>query len=227
MDTTPLPNREGDLSDSDSLSTGSLSLSWYVVRVTPHDKFTFDELFSFLQKEYQISQFVIGRETTPQEHFHIVLSVDCSLELQDVKDIIRAFIVPKWTGDNGKCPKGFGNKQYNCQLAEDKDLAVSYAVKCKEIKYEGFEESYIKERMEASFEKKKPSNFKSEYIDLCKLFQETSMEPKDFMIAYVLLKAKYGQSVRVSDAYGYAMSNLVQRSPEEAEELVENYLYKL
>lgn len=227
MDTTPLPNREGDLSDNGSACSEDLSSDFYVVRVTPHDKFTYDELYNFLVKEYQISQFVIGRETTPQEHFHIVLSVDNSLGLQDVKDIIRAFIVPKWTGDNGKCPKGFGNKQYNCQLAEDKDLAVSYAVKCKEIKYEGFEESYIKERMEASFEKKKPSNFKSEYMDLCKLFQESSMEPKDFMIGYVMLKAKYGQSVRVSDAYGYAMSNLVQRDPEEAVDLVENFLYKL
>lgn len=227
MDTTPLPNPEGDLSDSDSLSTGSLSLTYYVVRVTSHEKFTFDELNAFLQKEYQICRYVIGRETVPQEHFHVVLAVDSELDLQDVKDIIRAFIVPKWTGENGKCPKGFGNKQYNCQLAEDKDLAVSYAVKCKEIKYEGFTEEYIQSRMEASFEKKKPSNFKSEYQELCQLFQESTMEPKDFMIGYVMLKAKYGQSVRVSDAYGYAMSNLVQRNPEEAVDLVENYLYKL
>lgn len=227
MDTSPLPNRDGDLSDSDSLSTGSLNLDYYCVRVTSHDKFSFDELKAFIADEPQIARYVIGRETVPQEHFHLVLGVDVSVQIQDVKDIIRAFLVPLWQEDSGKLPKGFGNKQYNCQLSEDKDKAVSYAVKLKEYVYEGFDDDYIQSRVSASFEKKKPSNFKAEYLELCKQFQESDMDIKEFMVKYSVLKSKYGQQVRMHDAYGYALSNLIKRDPGEADSIVENFLYKV
>lgn len=229
MDTSPLPTEECDSSDIGDLSTiDELTLNYYVVRITSYDKFSYEDIKEFLVAESSICQFVVGRETVPQEHFHCVLGVDIEMDIQEVKDLIRAFIVPLWQTDEGKLPKGFGNKQYNCQLAKLKDEAVSYAVKCKEFYFEGFEEDYIKERLELSFEKKKTCNFKTDYIELCKKFQETNdMDIRDFMIEYVQLKAKYGQSVRIHDAYGYAISNVVKRDPSEAENIVENYLYKV
>lgn len=217
--TSPLPT-EGD-GESDSGI-----LSHYVVRLTSHGKFIMDQLEAFLKEEAEITQYVIGRETVPQEHFHVVLTIDPSFNEQDVRDIIKAFLVPLWAKEDGKLPRGFGNKQYNLQISEDLDRAVSYAVKLGEYVYDGFTEEYIISRKAESFEKKKPSNFKSEYIDLCDLFYESRMDTREFMVAYISLKAKYGQSVRMSDAYGYALSNLFKREPESIEGFVEDFLYK-
>lgn len=219
MDTTPLPSQDDDLSDNGLLNT-------YVVRITSYDKFTFDELYNFILQEPLIYRFVIGRETVPQEHFHLVLTTDISVETQDVKDIIRAFIVPLWQS-NGKLPRGFGNKQYNLQLSEYQDKAISYAVKLAEYRYDGWSDEYIAQRKAESFEKKKPSNFKTEYVSLSKEFQESDMDIREFMIKYIALKAKYAQQVNTIHAYNYALSNLFLREPEQIEEHVENYLYKL
>lgn len=232
MDTTPLPNRECDESDNgqedyDSQSTSSLDIIYYVVRITSCSKFTFDQLKSFFQNENQICRYVIGRELVPQEHFHLVLGLDSSLELQDVKDIVRAFLCPLWQTSEGKMPRGFGNKQYNCQVAEDKDNAVSYAVKLKEYVYEGFTKEYIASRVAEAFEKKKPSNFKAEYQDLLDKYDETDMDIDDFMIEFVRLKAKYGQMVNVLDAYKYALSALIRKEPDQAAGIVKEFLRKV
>lgn len=226
MDTTPLPNRDNDLSDSDSLSTGSLSLDYYVVRLTSHGKFTFDELKAFIDAEPQICRYVIGRETDPQEHFHCVFGVDNSFTLQDVKDIVRAFIVPLWADDKGKCPKGFGNKQYNCQLSEHKDKAISYACKLKEYVSIGFDDDYIRRCVDASFEKKKPSNFKAEYHDLESKFLETDMDVMEFMKEYGYLKAKYGQQLTLQNAIAVTTSLATRKDHEYWDCIVENYLCK-
>lgn len=220
MDTTPLPNQEDDTSDNGILSH-------YVIRITPHGKFTYDQLHEFIQAEYQICKYVIGRETVPQEHFHLVVSTDVSIDVQEVRDIVRAFVVPFWVDENGKCPKGFGNKQYNLQVCNDIDKAISYAVKLGEIRHDGWSDDYIRQRGTESFEKKKPSNFKVEYRDLCTEFQEGEMDTREFMTRFVQLKAKYGQQVVMHHAYGYALSNQIQRDPSTAEDLVENFLYKV
>jgi len=227
MDSTPLPKQ--DNGDSDSDCTGSVideELTHYVVRITPCDKFTFSDLETYFKSEPQLTRYVIGRETVPREHFHAVLSVDENVTEVDVRDIVKAFLVPFWQTDVGKLPRGFGNKQYNLQLSEDVDKAVSYAVKMNEFVYEGWTDVYIQFRREESFEKKKPSDFKSEYRQLCEDFKTSTMDIREFMINFSLLKAKYGQQVRMHDAYSYALSNLFIRDPSEAENYVENFLYK-
>lgn len=227
MDINPLPNLDCDSSDSDStIDLLDDNINYYVARITSCEKFTFEQLKNQMSAEYQICRYVIGKETVPQEHYHLVLGVDDTMKEIDVRDIIKAFLIPLWQNE-GKLPKGFGNKQYNLQVCEDLDKAVSYAVKCKDYVFEGFDEEYIKARQSESFEKKKVSNFKTEYAELCKEFQETQMDLREFMIKYCLLKSKYGQQVRAQDAYGYAMSNWIQRDPEKAEDFVENFLYKL
>jgi len=221
MDTTPLPNQEDDMSDN-GITTN------YVIRITPCSKFTSEELLNWINSEFQICRYVIGRETVPQEHFHLVITVDVSIEEQDVRSIIKSFLIPFWTTEqNKKLPRGWGNKQYNLQLCEDLNKAVSYAVKLGEYWYEGFEEDYINARKAESFEKKKPSDFKQEYHKLTEHFQESDMDVREFMTAFSILKAKYGQQVRMHDAYSYALSNLIKRDPSEADNLVENYLYKV
>lgn len=219
MDTTPLPNQEDDPSDN-GLTTD------YIIRITTCNKFSSEQLLEAIKAEHQFYRYVIGRETTPQEHFHIVVSTDIEVEEQAVRDIVKAFLAPYWVTDTGKFPKGFGNKQYNLQTCNDLDTAVSYAVKMKEKWYEGFTDEYIAERQAHSFQKNKPSDFKSEYLALTTNFSQSDMTLHEFMVNFVTLKAKYGQQVQLHLAYGYALSNLIKRDPTEAENYVESFLYK-
>ena len=46
------------------------------------------------------------------------------------------------------------------------------------------------------------------------------------MTEYCKLKAKYGQMVIMNQVYGYALSNLVKRDPEQADNYVNNFLSK-
>jgi len=135
-------------------------------------------------------------------------------------------LIPIWQDDKGKLPKGFGNKQYNLQFTEDVDKAISYATKGGEYWYAIWPDSHIKACFEASFEKKKTSNFKVEYMDLCTEFQDTDMDLVEFMTKFLILKSKYGQQATMHTAYGFALSNLFKREPLEAQNYVENFLYK-
>jgi len=228
MESNPLPNSDSEHSDSEGDEASQGTLTHYVARLTSYDKFTFDELKEALEEEHQLTQYLLAREIVPKEHFHIVLSTDSTVTLQDVKDIFRAFLVPFWQGDDGRLPRGFGNKQFCVKESYDLDAAVSYALKDRnEYHFVGFTQSYIKERLDASFQKKKPSNFKSELFELNSQFKDSNMTIENYMTCYVRLKAKYGQQVRLQDAYGYALSVSVDRDPEIAGELVNNFLDRL
>lgn len=232
-----LLNRDLDPSDSDSVSTES-SLNHYVIRITPCDKFLTENLHQFLAEEPQLTNYLLAVETVPHLHYHIVVSTDSSVSQQDVRDIIRAFITPFWINPNtGKCPRGFGNKQFSILLPTNPpdcpddpipDHAVSYALKeTKEFYYEGFTEEYIEQCKAKSFPKKKVANFKVEYQQLVTKFHLSTMDMREFMTCYISLKAKYGQSIRTLDAYGYALSNLFLREPNLIENHVEAFLYKV
>jgi len=225
MDTTPLPTQDHDLSDYGSVFESELN--HYVVRITPYGKFTYDELVTRIHSEPQITRYVIAKETVPQDHYHLVLSTDDTLEVQDVKDIISAFIRPFWEVD-GKLPRGYGNKQYNLQVAEDIDKSISYAIKDTiTYTFEGYTPEYIAQRKEESFKKKSTTNFKVEFQLLKEEFHNSQMDTRSFMTKFCLLKSKYDQLVNLSHAYQYSLSVLFRRDPNEAERFVENYLYKL
>jgi len=226
--TTPSPNNDYENSDNGSEHSSDM-LDYYCIRITSHGKFTIEELLEWIKDESTFYEYVVGRENdTNNEHYHIVVSIDPSNgDEADVRGIIRWFLQQYWTLPNGKLPKGFGNKQYNCQQSHDKDRAISYAVKLGEFWYEGFSEEYINQRKAESFEKKKPSTFKLEYMTLCQQFQESDMDLREFMIKFCLLKSKYAQQVRMHDAYNFAISNLFLRDPGTATDYVENFLYKV
>ena len=221
MEFTPLPNQDDELSDSGVVDT-------YCIRLTSHAKFTQEQLKEFLDGEPLFFRYVVGKEVdTGNEHYHIVVDTDTSVEVQEVRDIIRAFLIPLWETEEHKLPRGFGNKQYNLQLSKDKDRAVSYAVKLSDFWFVGYEQEYIDERKAESFLKKSPSNFKSEYRLLCDEFRLSEMDIREFMVKFIQLKAKYGQQVVLHHAYGYALSNMCMRDPSYGSEVVENYLYKI
>lgn len=220
---TSLPNNDDDISEVD------LDLDYYVIRITSYDKFTFDELESFVREVINPSTYVIGVEHVPREHFHIVLSLSNILYDENyLRKVFKEFLTPLWVDpETSKLPRGFGNKQYNLQICDDLDKAVSYAVKLGEYRFAGFDENYVQLRKSESFEKKKPSDFKAEYRTLCDQFQTTDMTVHQFMIDFVKLKAKYGQQVIIHTAYSYALSNEILRDPKVAENEVEKYLYNL
>jgi len=228
MNTTSLPTQDYEQNEYDVLDALSEDeLSNYVVRITSYDKFTFDELTEFIHDEPQICRYVIGKEVdTGNEHYHLVLSADNSVHLQEIKDIIRAFIVPFWVTPTGKCPKGFGNKQYNIQISHDISKAVSYAVKLADFKFDGFDQDFIDKCKADSFLKKKPNTFKVEYLELCEKFKTSDMDILEFMTLFIQLKAKFGQQINMAHAYGYALSNIIARDPSQAVTFVENYICK-
>lgn len=220
-DTTSLPTQDSDPSDDGLLST-------YVIRITPHDKFTFEQVAQIFKDEPLLTKYVLSKETVPREHYHAVIQCDISVEEDDIRGFVKSIIIPYWEDPvSHKLPRGFGNKQYNLQISQDVDKAVSYAVKQGDYVFEGFEEHYILSRKTESFDKKKTSNFKSEYRDLCQQFQESTMDLREFMVQYVLLKSKYDQMVNIAHAYGYAISQQIKREKDCAEEFVENFLYKV
>lgn len=223
MDINPLPNQESD-TDGDGMTVD------YFIRLTSHAKFTSEQLINFLQNEVEICRYVVGRELIPQEHYHISVTTDVSLEIEDVKGIIRSFIIPFWQNpETFKLPVGFGNKQYNCQVTIEPDKQLSYILKDKDwdnIWFEGYEREYLELKKAESFPKKKPSDFKAEYQELCENFKNSDMDLRQFMVKFITLKAKYGQTVSLPIAHSYALSNLIQREPVQADILVNNYLDK-
>lgn len=227
MDTNPLPNNNSDFSDSGSeVSFGYMDQEHYFVRVARYGRFAPDDLYDFIDQSPDIQRYVIGREDAglESEHFHIVLTPHIPDETQ-VRTLIKSFLDPRWEDENHKLPRGYGNKQYNCQLVQDIDTTISYTCKMMEYRYRGWQDSYIRERAAASFEKKKKVTFKTKYLDLCKRFQEHFIEGiEDFMIEFVTLKAEFGQQVNLAHAKGFAISNAVKRNPELAAIYVKNYL---
>lgn len=226
MDDHPLPNLDSDNSDSDIEDEGGLrDLVHWALRITPHDKFTYEEFKAYLHDYSQVARYVLSRELVPREHFHAVLSIDKSVPEIEARDIPKHFLNKYWAV-LGKLPRGFGNKQYNLQQVKDLDKAISYVLKQHDYVYEIWDPDYIKEREAESFEKKAPCDFKNEYRSLCETWQSGTSSVADFMIDFCLLKAKYDQQVNMSHAYGYALSNLFKREPEEARRYVSNYLNK-
>lgn len=218
MDTLSLPNNDNgsEVSDQDFPN-------YVVARFTPEDVYTKDDLLKFLATEFGTDLWVVGVEVVPKLHYHVVIST--VTPFKEVKEKIRKQIYLWYP----KRERGFGNKQWNCQEG-DKTLtqAISYALKDRgDHVYHMFTEDFINECLEASYPKNSPSNFRVEYLELCEEFQESDMDVRSFMIKYSILKSKYNQQVRMQDAYGYALSNLIRRDPSQAENLVENFLYKL
>jgi len=226
MDITPLPIRDSDQSDNDESVDEGILVHW-VVRLTPYDKFTDEQLIKWLDDEFKFTRVIVGKETVPQVHYHLVIQTDISYDEDQIRLAIRCFMDPLWCDENGKLPRGYGNKQYNMQSCQDVDKAVSYAVKLGKYWNLGFDDTYVEERKAASFTKNKKKDFQSEYQLLCTKFQTTDMDLREFMISYVQLKASYGQQVVITHAYAYGLSNLIKRDPERATNLVDNFLYKV
>lgn len=218
---TSLPNSDVDPDgDGQSVSTSDLDGYCYVIRMTPMERYNIEELKEFLTG-MSSNSWILAVEEVPKLHYHIVL--EHYEDLDEVKARIRKFLLDFWPDDSRK--RGFGNAQYNCQISENKQAAISYALKDRGTYFfENYSQEYIDWCLEQSFPKKSPATFKVEYQKLCEQFQSSDMDMQSFMHQFVTLKAKYGQQVRVTDSYNYAISNMIRRDPDYASEVVDNFL---
>lgn len=208
-------------------------ITTYVIRLTPLDKYNLEDVKAFMDEAFSDDCWLVAVENVPKLHFHLV--IESELDLQWMKSQITAFLYKYWPVRQ----RGWGNAQYNCQIARPlppeevqkyhtaNRRALAYALKDRnEYIFCNYEQEFINECLELSYAKKSISNFKVEYELLCKEFAESTMDIREFMIRYVKLKSKYGQQVSLLHAHQYALSNLIRREPDEAENLVENFLYK-
>lgn len=218
---TSSPNQDDDSQiDGQSVSTSDLNGYCYVVRLTPMEKYSLEDLKKFLT-EMDNHSWILAVESKPKLHYHCVIENDDGID--DFKKRIRSFLYTYWDVR----PRGWGNAQYNCQVAQDKNRAISYALKDREVYYyEGYDQEYIDYCLRKSFTKKSPSTFKVEYRELCHKFQTTDMDNEEFMTQFVTLKSRYGQKVSPEDAYGYALSNSIQRDASFARKLVKDFLLR-
>jgi len=210
----PLPSYNGDQSDSDDESE---LCKYYCVRYTAHDKFTKEDLISWLKSNEDFCCWVIGLETdTDKLHYHIVLG-----SYEDPKDVrlsCQTFIRQFWLQPDkvkATCVKGFGAAQWNFQGIKAFADALSYAVKWKDVTYDGFTDEQIEEAKHNSYIAPKNKDFKKEYRALLTLFHETEMTVEQFALNYVTLQGKYERIINYTHAVGYALSALSRRSPDE------------
>lgn len=209
-----LPNR--DSGDSDGVVPPVTCL----VRLTPYEAFTYEQLHKFVSDYFP--KWIIARETTSKGvfHYHVVVETDDD----DPKHLFQTQIHIWWPVR----PRGFGNKQWNFQFADDEHLGVTYALKYKDYTFGGYDAEYIKSREEESFTKSTRSSFQDDFQLLRNKFQEDeSMTLKSFIVEFVQLKAKHGQMVNLSQAHQYGLSELVRRDPLQAEGLVAGFMTKL
>lgn len=216
---TSLPNSDSDQDDGDqSVSTSELNTYVYVIRLTPMEKYSIDDLKQFLSG-MDNKAWLLAVESSPKLHYHCVIEND--RDIDEIKKLLRNFLFTYWPVR----PRGWGNAQYNCQVCEDKDRGISYALKDREeYYYDGYEQEYLDRCLSESFPKNSPSTFKVEYRELCDKFQGSDMEIDEFMVHFITLKAKYGQQVRVHDAYAYALSNSISRDGSVADTVVKDFL---
>lgn len=216
METSPLPNEDSGQSDSgSSVYDEDDFTNVYVVRMTPYDKYTLDELKAYLS-EMDCSSWVLGVESKPQIHYHLVIEHDD--DLNDLKLRIRSFLDKYWPP--GQRARGFGNKQYNCQICDDKQKAISYAIKERTYEYYGYDPDYIESLLEKSFTKNAPGSFNVEL----KLLNERFTDIRQYMIDFMILKAKYGQQVNPQTAWAFANSIAIKHDPDYSRVITDDFL---
>lgn len=201
-----LPTQDGQRDDGQNYEEDN---DCYIVRLTTFERYSFEEAMEILENELIIS-WVMSKELKPQEHFHIVVKAKNGTSKDKIKNIFKDFVYSFWP----ERARGFGNAQYNFQVCLDERKAISYAIKEKEkFEYSGYSEEFIKERLDESY--LKLQNYKAEYTSLCKEFM-TGMDDTTFKQKLIILRAKYGLKISLSDINAYLLSNKVSRNPEYA-----------
>lgn len=210
MDTNPLPyNVEVET------SSGHYT---YVVRFTPLGQYCVESIGEYLE---QFEKWVYGREFTEDgvEHYHLVIYTE--LEINKMRQTIKNFIYPFFPDRK----RGFGNKQYNLQYAENPRKAISYCLKdLGDFNFSGFTDECIECLRNESFPR---TTFEDDVLQLNKDYQNNLLTDQDYLVGYYKIYAKYGRSLNVNTINGYLLSARVLRDPDYAIVLANNNLRTL
>lgn len=198
----------------------------WMLRLTPLKMYDFEDARKFLSDHF--SRFLICEEL-PKQHFHIVLDVssdEASLHDDDIRGLIRStFLDAYWPAPR---PVGFGNKQYNLQIAKKPNECISYTLKQKGRKYfTGFTQEEIDAHAADSFPKNDRVTFVDLYRELKKEFHESEMSLFEFGDRFQILKSKFDQGVDPASTYKFALSALIKRDNRESGNVFRNYLESL
>lgn len=193
----------------------SRGLYAYVVRLTPLEQYSADSIIEYLE---QFDKWVYGHEFSKDnvEHFHLV--VYTGLDIHKMRETVKEFIYPFFPNRT----RGFGNKQYNLQYAENPRKAISYALKdCGDFNFSGFTEECIECLRDESFSK---TTFEEDVLQLNKDYQDQLLTDQEYLIGYYKIYAKFGRSLNVNTINGYLLSARVLRDPQYATILANNNL---
>lgn len=183
-----------------------------LLRLTPKGQYCIESINEFLtENEDDIDKWIYGVEH-PEEvdklHYHFVIYT--RLDIDRFRKIVKDFISPFFPDKK----RGYGNAQYNLQLAEDPRKAISYALKdLGASDFNGFTEECIEHLKGESFPK---VTFDGAVILLNKNYLKTEMKDYEYLAEYYKIYSSFGRSINPQTIYGYLLSIKVQKDPEYA-----------
>lgn len=244
-DSSPLEESDGEIEDPETdVETEEVEPTKFVIRLTPGEFYTFENVQNWLLEKYPEEPWVIATELEPNKHFHIVLTT--ALNLSEMKECIVEHILKyKRDPETGKLPRGAPG--YDCRIAMTEaetrvklknkyyymmDRAVSYCLKdqkradggVRKFKAHGYTPEYIEKCIAEGYPRNKKSTMISELRKLKEDYMGSEMTEKEFMIKYMDLKgAVCDQPVRLMDAEAQTNSMYIKKYGDGSENLYNNY----
>jgi len=204
--------------------TPSKDMYPYVIRFTPVGDTPDVQVYSFEQilDEFlhQFETWTVSQEKSSKGiiHFHIYLESRESLE--EVKKLVRLFIYPYYPDRK----RGFGTKQYNCQLSDNPLKGIMYALKQRgEYYFSGFTQEFIDACIKSSFEKE-ASDFEKEVAELSQEFLNSNMDPYLYAEKLCIIYSQFDKRIHFKDIQGIINSKIIKRDPSQASYLVKKNL---
>lgn len=228
------PTQDTDQTDTDQEpdNESQCDVDAFVIRFTPLERYKVEDVEKWL--DTFTDTYVIAEEYSKQGvyHFHLVVMLpqveDTEIPIkQYMLELIHAFLYHYWP--DGERKRGWGSKQFNCQQTFTLERAISYAIKQskgKERKYifKGFEEQFILQCLQDSYDGPKKDDFGDELQKLRDNAINTSQSVAWMLENLILLKAKYDRPVNISQLLSVARSWRVQSRPEYAIYLTEQFM---
>lgn len=183
-----------------------------LLRLTPKGQYCTESINDFLTENEQIlDKWVYGIEhpdDVNKLHYHFVIYT--TVQIEDFRKLVKEFISPYFPEKK----RGYGNAQYNLQLADDPRKAITYALKdLGDSNFSGFTEECIEHLKGESFPK---LTFDGQVINLNKKYIDTNMADYEYLAEYYKIYSNFGRSINPQTIHGYLLSIKVKKDPEYA-----------
>lgn len=184
------------------------TLKWRVIRINkPEGVKKFSEKITLWLLEKEIPQWVVGKETVPHEHYHIVIGSTTDWYGSQNK-ILKKEVKEYFKVD--------GSSFSTSSVRNTVRKTILYSIKDLEYNYNGFDDKYIKKlekQTTTKFEKKK---FGKEIQENEDRFYDETISEDQFMRNYLDIKDKYGQTPNPQGEAKYVVKHLKKKNAEYA-----------